>query len=209
MIRTSTAAVAWPVPGFPDTHFMIRAGDVIERGELEADLTELGADRVYDFQLKEAFEAGVAALLKDSPEDAERVLGIAAMVEEEAILPPEDRALLDTAIAAVQTHWPAYRALKKQAALRNELIPTLAFQRFCSDWKGKDLPAPKKGMDGRVTLEVMQEIPSYLLRAAGMRAYQLLWTVGSAGNSARPLQSDKSPPPSTSDTSPADGTSAG
>lgn len=207
-IRTTTTAAAWPVPGFPDTHFMLRAGDVIERGELEAELTEFGAGRVYDFQLKEAFEAAVAALLKDTPDDVERIREISAMVEEGAEVSPEDRALLDAAIAVVQTAWPAYRALTKQAARRSELIPTLAFQRFCTGWEGKDLPDVRKGMDGLVTLDVMQELPPYLLRAAGMRAYQLLWVVGSVGNSARPLQSDKSQQRSTSDTLPADGTSA-
>src|SRR4051812_28928145 len=97
MIRTSKAAGAWPLPWGADTQFMLRAGDVIERGEVEADLAELRAGRVFDFQLEEVFLAGVDELLKSNPEDAARVREVAAASSAGEDLTAEDRALLDGA----------------------------------------------------------------------------------------------------------------
>ncbi len=209
MIRTTKAPVAFPVPwGEGNAHFMLRAGDVIERGVVEAELAEFGAGRVFDFQLEECFAEGIAVLLADSPDDVERIREVsAAAAEDETSLAAEDKALLDGAREAVRAHWAPFRSLMAQAALRNELVPTLAFRRFCSGWEGKNLPAFTRSVDGMVSLDVMGEVPPVLIRIAGLRAYQMLWASASAGNSAPLLQSGKSLRPSNSDASKKAGTS--
>ncbi|HVJ02358.1 MAG TPA: hypothetical protein VM662_09260 [Sphingomonas sp.] len=211
MIRTTKAPFAWTVPfGEGGTVFMLRAGDIIERGELEAELAELGGGRVFDFQIEDAFDSGVAFLLKDHPDYLARIREVAAAqaaLEMGDQLPPEELALLDGAREAVKAGWPPFRTLIGQAAKRSELIPTLAFQRFCTGWQGDGLPEFRKSMDGRVDLSVMAEVPAVLIRLAGLRAYQALYASEHEGNSARPLQSDKSPPPSNSDASKKGGSS--
>lgn len=208
MIRLNKASVAFPIPWASDVHFMLRAGDVIERGELEADLAEHRAGRVFDFQLTEAFESGCDALLDGRPEDMERIREAVAAEQDGETLSKEDAAGLALAREAVQSSWPPYRTLTAQAARRNELVPTLAFQRFCTGWAGEGLPDFEKSPDGLVSLEVMGRIEPVLLRMAGMRAYQMLYSTGEEKNSEPPLQSDKSPRPSTSDKSKKVGKSA-
>lgn len=204
MIRTSKAPVAVPLPWDTGVSFMIRAGDVIERGEFEAELAANGAPRVYDFQLREVFVGGVKALLGDSPEDAARIEEIAdadAALENDDKIDPADEALLTSAREQVQAHWPPYRAMIAAAARRQELIPVLAFQRFCTGWTGDDeLPAYRKAADGALSLEVVGEMPALVLRVIGMKAYQMLHATADASNSAPRLPSDKSPRPSTSGT---------
>jgi hypothetical protein len=208
MIRISKAPFAWTAPWDGAPVIMLRAGDVIERGELEAELAEMRAGRVFDFQIEAAFIAGVEALLKDSPDDVERIRDAATAAAEGQELSSEDQAMLAGARDAVKEHWPPFAALIGQAARRNELIPMVAFQRFCTGWEGAELPAFAKGMDGRVTLEAMGNISSVLLRMAGLRAYEALYATDSAGNSERLSPPDKSHSPSPSGTSKAAGSSA-
>lgn len=205
MIRTTKAPFAWTVPfGKGGTVFMLRAGDVIERGEIEADLAELGAGRVFDFQIEEAFDAGLSALLKDHPDHLARVREVAAA--QAALgpgeqLPMDEQGLLDGAREIVKANWAPFRSLIGQASRRNELVATLAFQRFCTGWKGEDLPDYRTSIDGRVDLEVMAQVPPVLIRLAGLRAYQALYATDQEGNSGRPLRSDKSRKPSNSGSS--------
>jgi len=185
MIRTNKAPFPWPVPwGDGQAVFWLRAGDVIERSEFEAELAEYRAPRVFDFQLSEALMSGVAELLKDTPDDIERIREISAAVETGDEVSAADRALLSAVQETVAQHWPAYRSLIGQAARRNELIPTLAFRRFCTSWEGKDLPSYQKGPDGLLTLASMNDVEPLLIRLAGMRAYQALYATDDAGNSA-------------------------
>jgi hypothetical protein len=196
---------------------MLRAGDVVERGEFEAAVAEMRAGRVFDFQTEEAFLDGVRTLLADDPEGVERIEQALAAEKEAAEaagpgnkpqLAAEDRALLEQSRAAVLEHWPPYSTLVGRMARRNELLPTLAFQWFCTGWSGKDLPEFKKGIDGRVTIAALSKIPALTLRVAGMQAYQMQYATGFEKNSAPPLPSDKSLRPSTSDAPREGGTSA-
>ncbi|MCP3732010.1 hypothetical protein M9978_16415 [Sphingomonas sp. MG17] len=184
MIRTTKAPFAWPIPwGDGQAVFWLRAGDVIERSEFEAELAEYRAPRVFDFQLSEALMAGVAELLKDDPDDIERIREIAAALESGDDVDAADRALFSGVQEAVAQHWPAYRTLIGQAARRNELIPTLAFRRFCTGWEGDGLPLHQKGPDGLLTLAAMDKLEPLLIRLAGMRAYQALYATDDSGNS--------------------------
>lgn len=198
MIRTSKKPFPFPLPWNKDHVFMIRAGDVIERGEVEAELAEHGAGSVYSFQLNEAFTAGVVALLGDA-ESAEPILNALAAETDSQELSAEDRAGLDASREAVRKAWPAYRALLRQDALRSQLSPTIAFQRFVTGWEGEGLPAFRKGPDGLPPLELLAELDPMTVRVVGMNCYRLLFTGGEEGNSAPPLQSDKSQAPSQSD----------
>lgn len=201
MIRTTKAPVAWPVPWADgQAHFMLRAGDVIERGEFEADLSELGAGRVFDFQLEEAFLSGVEALLAGDTDAIGRIRDISAAMASEDTITPDDQALMDGTRELVKQHWPAYAILMKQVSRRGELIPTLAFQRFCTGWEGEGFPEYRKGIDQLVTLECIGEVPPILVRLAGMRAYQMLWATGQEKNFEAPLPPVKSPRPSKSGT---------
>lgn len=190
MIRTSTAAKPWPLPfGGGKATFMLRAGDVIERGEFEAEMSEMGAGRVFDWQLKETFLAGLEALLPDAPEDLERFREIQTAVDGGDKLTSEDQALLDSARDAVRRSWPAYRELLAQAGRRGELVPTVAFMWFCDGWTGIDLagePLPefKKSFDGRVAIDTMKQVPPILVNLAGSQAYNMLYATGEAKNSA-------------------------
>jgi hypothetical protein len=208
MIRLSKAPVPFPLPWAPDVHFHIRPGNIIERGELEADLAEHRAGRVFDFQMQEAFEDGVRTLLAGDDEAATRLIEAYAAEDQGEDLSAEDRAGLEMARDALRSSWPAYRTLLAQAARRNELIPTFAFQRFVTGWEGDGLPQYRKGVDGKVDLEVMAKVEPIAVRIVGLRAYQMLYAAGDEGNSERPSPSVESPPHSESDTPKKVGSSA-
>lgn len=209
MIRTTTAPRPWPLPwGDGKTHFMLRAGDVIERGEFEAGLAEMDAGQVWDWQLEEVFHQGVMALLPDNPEEVERIREISTAINCGEKVSREDQALIDSAKEAVRRAWPAYRSLLAQAARRNELIPTLAFQWFVSGWEGPNLPEHRTGIDGRLDISVMKAITPMVVRLAGTAAYQLLYATNAEDFFARPLPPAKSPKPSTKRASRKGGSSA-
>lgn len=208
MIRLSKAPVAFPLPWTDNVHFLIRPGNIIERGELEADLAEHRAGRVFDFQLTEAFDEGLKALLSDD-EDGQAKIREAAVAEADGQeLSAEDRAGLEMAREAIRKAWPAYGTLLAQAARRNELIPTFAFQRFVTGWEGEGLPEFRKGPDGLVDLDLMSTIEPVIVRIVGLRCYQMLYAADAEKNSERPSQSVESPPPSKSDAPRKAGTSA-
>lgn len=198
MIRTSKKPFPFPLPWDAEQIFMIRAGDLIERGEVEAELAEHGAGHVFTFQLNEAFSAGVRALLGEGDASAQLLELVSAETEGQE-LPAEERAALDAAREAVRKAWPAYRALLKQDALRSQLSPTISFQRFVTDWQGEGLPPFTKGPDGLPPLELIASLDPMTVRVVGMNCYRALFSGGDEGNSARPLQSDKSQAPSQSD----------
>jgi len=204
MIRTSKEPFPFALPWNEDVVFMIRPGDMIDRGKVEAALAEQAAEAVFDFQLAATFEEAVNELLSDNPDEAGQLLAIAAAeaaLEPGEKLPANEAAALSEAREAVRGSWPAYRALMAQAARRNELLPTVAFQRFVTGWQGEDLPEFRKGIDGLLTLGVMSQFPPIVIRAVGFRAYQALYATGEVKNSAPPSPSDESQAPTASDTS--------
>jgi len=220
MILTSTTASvpftpSWlcvdgePKPGAPVYH--LRAGGVVERGQLEAELSgQLRAGRVYGFELRGAIRSGVVALLAEDPE-FERVLGlIDAEAEAEAggAQLGEDDARLFAEIRNVLAEcWPEYRDLVAQLERRRELAPIAAFRRFCTGWNNVAAPFAI-GRDRCVTEAALRGVDPLEMLSAGNRAYSLLYADDQAGNSERPGSSAKDPQTSPSaDTSTADGSS--
>jgi hypothetical protein len=206
MIRASKEPVAWPVPWNLKQTFFFRAGDVIERAELEGDLDgEHRSRAVYPFELQAAFEEGITALLgADSPDGAEFIALSASEAAGETIAPAQ-AAQLEAVRETLIGQWPPYKALKAREARRLNIVPVQAFIRYCTGWQGEGLPEFKKGRDGMVSLTLLSDIPDLVLRAGGAFAYSLQYASGETKNSGAPLPSDKGPPTSTSDTHPADG----
>jgi hypothetical protein len=198
--------------------FHLRAGGVIERGRMEAELAgEHDAGRVYSFELHQAAVAGVSVLLEGDP-GLDEVLG--AIEAETQIkdpttdkLPDEQVRLLVDVRKVLVAHWPDYRDLVARRARRGEIAPVVALKRFCAGWDsvtgedGKPVPFAR-GRDGMVTEAALSRLQSIELLSAGNRAYALQFSTGEEGNSERPVSSETGPQTSASDdTSTADGSS--
>lgn len=207
MILTSKGATtpftpAWmcdaagkPNPGAPILH--LRAGDVIERGVMEAELAgPHRAGQVWGFELRQAVRAGVIALLADDP-DLDRLLGlIEAEGEGEAdTLSADDKVLLAGIRNILAECWPEYRDLVAQLERRRAIAPIVALKRYCvaMEVAGVDFAL---GRDGQVSDATLAQLEPFLLTVAGNRAYQLQQPRGLEGNSPRPSPSDASPKPS-------------
>jgi len=203
MIRTSKAPFAFPLPWNKDVVFTIRAGDVIERGDLEAALAEEGAAPVFDFQLQAAFADGLKHLLADAPDEAEQLIELVtaeAALEADEQLPADEAAALAEARDAVRKAWTPYKLLLAQAARRSELLPMLSFQRFVTAWAGEGLPVARKGIDGLLKIDMLSEFAPIVLLAVGKEAYRALYASGAEKNFAPPSQSDESQARIASDT---------
>lgn len=209
MIRLKTA----PAPFTPSWYkagkgpvFLIRAGDVAEREMFEAELAgEHDAGRVMESELNGAFEAGLAFLLADAPEQlaelqallaeergvAEhngevliRAIGLpltdrpAFLEQESRQLPDDQRQALDEVRRLVHKHWPDYRALIAQQARRMAMLPLEAFRRFCVGWEGLKHPC-EVGPDDLVTTAAVGRVPQNDMKAAGIHAYGLLYGASS------------------------------
>ncbi|HEV7658832.1 MAG TPA: hypothetical protein VGO55_03200 [Allosphingosinicella sp.] len=198
---------------------MIRAGDVAEREMFEAELTgEHDAGRVLEYEVKGAFEAGVAFLLADAPDQlAELEAMLAAEKEIEASnsdllrrvfeireedrpafleketrrLPDNQRQDLEEIRRLVAKYWPDYRSLMAQQARRVAMLPLEAFRRFCVGWEGLKQPF-QAGPDGLVTLEAAGGVAQNDMKSAGLHAYRLLYgavTEEGRKNSSAPAKS--------------------
>lgn len=210
MIATSTKPQPFTPPWYKKGDrapvFMIRAGNVEEREEFEAFMAgEYDAARVYAFELDQALERGIEALLANAPEQLEelrallatereigehnndvliRALGIpekkrgAFVAKESRALTDADRQGLEEVRSLVHKHWPDYRALVLRKERRQRLAPLAAFRKFCTSWEGLDVPFAA-GIDGLVTLEAAREVPVNDMKAAGLHAYQLLYAAAS------------------------------
>ncbi|USI71616.1 hypothetical protein [Sphingomonas morindae] len=180
--------------------FLVRCGSVIERGQIEAELTaEHRAGRVFAFELLAAFRAGVLALAE--PEDRDQLIAIAdaeAALEGGEQLPAAEAKLLMEAKTALAEHWPDYRDLVARMARRREIAPIVALRRFLVGWE--NIPTPfALGPDGRVPLELLAWLDPLEMLSAGNFAYGLLYPGELEGNSPPLSPSDESPRPSPSD----------
>jgi hypothetical protein len=205
MIRTSKAPVPWPVPWKKGQCFFFRPGGVIERGEMEAELSgELLAPRVFPFQVDEALERGLRAVLTDES-DIAAILDLVAAEREAAEageeLSEDDRAALQEARAQVAQLYPPYRQLVRKAERRKELTPIAAFRRYCAGWEGEGLPEYRKALDGSVPDDLLEEVEPLIIQASGLFAYNLQYGRGQEKNSKAPSSSDASPEASSSDES--------
>lgn len=207
MIPTSTTPVRF-VPQFFDADdptapaFYLRAGSVIERDMLEAELAgEYRAGQVYGPEYATAFAEGVTVLMADDP-GRDTLLALAAA--EKALAPgqrlaSDEEQLLKRARELVTEHWPDYRALIAQANRRHQILPLVAFRRFCTGWENIEEALPfATGPDRLVTLAAAGSIPSLLMKLAGLHAFGMLYAGGQAKNSEAPSKSGEAPPTSTS-----------
>lgn len=180
--------------------YLLRAGSVLERSQLEAELAgPLRAGRVFGFELREAVIGGVQALMKDDP-DQDRVLALLGDEQEEgATLSDADARLLTEVRGVLAQHWPPYGDLIAQLERRREMAPLAAFRRFCTGWEGGAPGKHEYGRDGLVTDAALRRLDPLELMAAGNHAYELLYAGGQEGNSARPAPSESGPATSSSD----------
>lgn len=213
MIPTSKGPHKWPVPWrlgeSPAPVFYFRAASVIERSEFEAELAgEHRAAQVFPWELHEAFEAGLTALLGEDAEGIADLVQLAAQERGGEDLGPEETARLDQARDLIEQHWPPYRRLLSQAKRRNAVAPVLAFQWFCAGWEGQDVEFAT-GFDGKVKPELLTDLDAIELRGAGLYAFNLQYMSSAEKNSGPPLNVDADPKTSgTARPSRADGKSA-
>lgn len=217
MISTSTSEPISHTPPWRSGNdapvFLLRAGSVRERGALEADLTSEGGGRVFAYELYEAFKSGISTLLADDP-DHPQLIELAASemsLGKGETLPEDEAALIEGARKVLAEHWPAYRALNLQMARRKELAPILSLSRFCVGWANVGVDF-KRGVDGRVSDELLGKLNPLEMLSAGNAAYALLYPseADTEGNSPRGSQSGVAPQVSNSDgSSKADGKSKG
>lgn len=218
MIVTSITA---PVPFVPSWRegdanpptFLLRAGSVIERGQMEAELSgQYRAGRVFGFELRAAILGGINALLADDPDQDALIALVSAEGEGEALAESDVRLLAD-ARGVLAEHWPDYRDLLSQMERRREIAPIVALRRFCTGWENctNDAGAPavfSRGRDGLISDAALGGLSALELMSAGNRAYGLQYASGEEGNSPRPPVSGDGPRTSSSDdTSTADGKS--
>lgn len=200
--------VGKPKPGAPV--ITLRAGDVIERGQMLAELAgPHRAGEVYGFELRQAVRSGVIALLAEDPELDRLLALIEAEAEPDAADPltDDDKRLLAEIRKVLAVNWPEYRDLVAQLERRRAIAPIVALKRYCVGIVAEGVTFTT-GKDGFVSDETLGQLEPFLLSVAGNRAFELQLPKGQEGNSPRPSQSDDSPRPSTSDdTSTADGKS--
>ncbi|MFS0737554.1 hypothetical protein ABC347_10935 [Sphingomonas sp. 1P06PA] len=187
--------------------FLFRGASVVERETLEAELDAMGAGVVYDFQLANAFNEGVAQLLGDDADGIAQLKDIRAAADSEGrtALSVPDRATLDGAEAVLTEHWPPYAALVRRSSRRHALQPVLAFQRWCVGWEnvphasGEGEAVHARGFDGHVSEAALKSIDPMMLRIAGSEAWQLQQGAGAqAKNSEAGSNADGDPPISSS-----------
>ena len=186
-----------PRPGAPVFH--LRSASVIERGQMEAELSgQHRAGRVRGYELRQAMQAGVATLLADDPELDAVIAAIAAAGEAEAAgteMPEREAALLKQVAGVLVEHWPDYRELVAQAERRREIAPIVALRRFCTGWdsvtddKGEPVPY-ERGLDGLVAEKALGKLSHLELLFVGNRAYAIQYAWGQAGNSPQAAVSE-------------------
>ena len=235
MIATSTTAPERFTPAWRKEAdapvYLLRAGSVRERGDLEADLTAARAGRVYSFELVEAVRDGVAELMADDPElgrvtdlldqEAEletRAIEVleqggddatltAALTAITAEMPAIDRRMLKEVRDVLAQHWPPYRDLLAQQARRAEIAPIEALRRFLVGVENVDVGFERDRF-GLVTEATLAALSPLEMTAAGNRAYQLLYGGGQKRPLAPPSPSGADPATSNGDASQAAGSSA-
>jgi hypothetical protein len=216
-ILTSTQAVPFKAPwreNDPEAvTFYLRAGTVIERGLMEAEIAgDHRAGLVHGYELRAAVTSGIQTLLDGDP-DHDRVLElfeqelehevakVAAAAKEEPEpsdpLTPEDRRLLGEVRNVLAEHWPEYRALIAQMERRRAVAPIVALKRFCTNIVGAKVKFTK-GVDGLVSDKTLAALDPQEMTVAGSRAFGLQYGPGEEKNSGRPSPSDDSPKPTTS-----------
>lgn len=182
MILVSTGAaqaVRYTPPWFADQAdapvFLLRAGTVMERELMEAELAgECRAGAVWPWELQEAVIDGLRALAGD---DAETLIALAEADRVDGIESEAEKATLAQALDVLGAHWPRYRALVAQMERRRQLFPYIAFRRFCCGWENLSVQF-SRDHQGFVSDEACSQIDTLSLIAAGRQAYTLQFPGG-------------------------------
>ncbi|MCW2406180.1 hypothetical protein M2336_002809 [Sphingobium sp. B1D7B] len=211
-IVTSTAASAalrytpeWLKQEEKPPVFLLRAGNVLERELMEAELaSEHLAGTVWPWELEDACVTGLREL---GGEGSEELILLAQTAHSGETISDRDQAVLSEALALLALHWPPYKLLLAQQQRRSQMIPIVAFRRFCIGWENIATPF-KRGIDRLVELDSLAGIPSTTLRAAGAQAWRLQHGAVERKNSDAPSKSADDPATSNSGAdTPADGSS--
>lgn len=204
MILTSTTQTVpftppW-VEGTPnEVTFHLRAGSIIERGQMEAELSgEYQAGKVWAFELAAAIKSGLLALLGGDP-DVGHLIELFEMEggDDAGQLSDADRQRLVEVRSILGQHWPEYRALLAQIERRREIAPIVALQRFCTTIDG--VKVFERNRQGLVTDATLGQLDPLVMMAAGNRAFSLQYGGDQEGNSPQPSSSDDGPQTSSSD----------
>lgn len=185
--------------------FYLRAGSTIERELMEAELAgEFRAGQVWPYELANALTAAFRAF---GGEDAGMLIDLvqrelAGTMADGEKLTDTEQATLDAARGIAIDNWPDYAELVAQMQRRQQLLPIIAFRRFCTGWenafsgKNGDVPvAYQRGFGNLVADAAMRKIKPICLRVAGIEAYNLQYLDEDAEkNSEAPLPSSDSPP---------------
>ena len=212
-ILTSTSpagAIRWSpewVIGDDKPVFLLRAGNVLEREMMEAELAGVHmAGEVRAYELREAIVSGFRALAGDA---ADELVALTVAQFGGEPLDALDQAKLAETLTQLAQHWPPYKLLLAQQHRRNAMIPIVAFRRFCCGWENVAVPFGK-GADGLVDLGPLSAIDGLVLKLAGLEAWNMQHGGGQRKNSDAPSKSADDPATSTSGApSRAGGSSAG
>lgn len=216
-ILTSTQAVPFKMPWLENdpeaVTYYLRAGTVIERGLMEAEISgEHRAALVHGYELRSAVTSGIETLLDGDPErdrvlelfeqelehETEKVAAKAKGEPEPADpLTGDDRRLLGEVRNILAEHWPEYRALAAQMERRRAVAPIVALKRFCVNIVGPGIKFTK-GVDGMVSDKTLAALDPQEMSVAGSRAFGLQYGTGEEKNSERPSPSDDNPKPTNS-----------
>ncbi|WP_380873594.1 hypothetical protein ACFB49_42520 [Sphingomonas sp. DBB INV C78] len=178
--------------------FIIRVGDVIERGMLEASLAgEYNARSVYTYELIQAFQDGVNHLLAGDPEQ-DTLIALSSAERDGEQVAPADKQLLLRAREVMMEHWPEYQRLVATGARRTQIAPIVAFRRFCVGWENVGVDFAR-GPDGMIPMSLLADLDATDLLEAGTHAYGLLYGRGETRNFPQPSKSDDAPTTSPSD----------
>ena len=164
--------------------FFIRAGNVIERELMEAQLSgpSYRAGETWPWEKQAALIDGLKAIAGD---DAAQLIVLA---ETSDIDDPAEAELLEQARALIGQHYAPYRDLLAQEERRRAILPIVAFCRYCVRWEGLDTDM-KRGADGLIDPASLLGIDPIILRSAGFEAYNRQYAVGERKNSDAPSKS--------------------
>lgn len=199
MISTSTSTLHPFVPSWLKNEkkppkFFLRAGDVLERELMQAELAgEHQAAEVWAFELQEALVGGLREL---GGSTADQLIAIAEANFARALESESERATLLEASAMLAKAWPPYKLLLAQQHRRQTIIPLVAFRRYCAGWENVDADF-SRGLDGLVSAEPLSAIDPTVLKMAGWTAWNLQFGGGEEKNSESPSKSGVDPGTST------------
>lgn len=170
-----------------------RVATVIERDLFEGSLAQYNALPAMPWVIDNQFRTGLAALLPDDPDRVASLCELRSRLSADEALTPHETALYDEAVAALMEYWPGYRAIVAQAAKRESLLPTLAFQKFVTGWEGltfnDDPVAYQRGIDMQITDDVMAQVDPMIIRSLGLEIYRAMYDRSAEKNSAPPSPS--------------------